>query len=394
LHKPLTMKNILSVLLIAATLGTTAQVSFVKTTDLNALLKQAKQEHRLIFIDAYTDWCGWCKELDKQVFATKEAGDAMAKNFIATKLEMEKDSIGIMLTRKFGTSAYPTALILDGDGNLVHWIEGYAPKEKYIGLIHEAADPSNHVKERGYSTRFDISYPSFYLEAIPMKGKRKMPDSVEVNRYVRQAKDLSAEVTWAVVKKFYFMLDAEQYKRVLANEAALRNTFGSKHVEAVAQRMIDQKISQCTREKNFRCVEEHLATLKRITGLSDETRNLYIEHFYETNRMWNELKAHVQKQLAQPEYINNHSHLNDLAWSLYEHCDNRDLLNMATTWMQPVIAKEPVYMYLDTYAALLHKTNRKEEAKKYALEAIETGKKSGADVSETEKLLKKIEGKN
>ena len=61
--------------------------------------------------------------------------------------------------------------------------------------------------------------------------------------------------------------------------------------------------------------------------------------------------------------------------------------------MRKVIDAEPKYAYLDTYASLLFKSGRNNEAKEYANLAIAAAKKDGTDAKATEDLLKKIESK-
>src|SRR5690242_3074537 len=56
--------------------------------------KRMKQEPRKVWIDVYTDWCGWCKVLDKKVFTNPDVIDYMNKKFYAIKFNAERqDSI-------------------------------------------------------------------------------------------------------------------------------------------------------------------------------------------------------------------------------------------------------------------------------------------------------------
>jgi hypothetical protein len=58
--------------------------------------------------------------------------------------------------------------------------------------------------------------------------------------------------------------------------------------------------------------------------------------------------------------------------------------------MKEVVAKEPQYAYLDTYASILYKCGQLKDAEAWANKAIEAGKKSGDKVTSTEELLVKI----
>jgi len=44
------------------------EVSTVKWYTWEEAVKASEKEQRKIFVDVYTDWCGWCKEMDKTTF--------------------------------------------------------------------------------------------------------------------------------------------------------------------------------------------------------------------------------------------------------------------------------------------------------------------------------------
>lgn len=49
-----------------------------------------KKEPRKIFVDVYTDWCGWCKKMDKSTFADPKVSEYLAKNFYPVKFNAEQ----------------------------------------------------------------------------------------------------------------------------------------------------------------------------------------------------------------------------------------------------------------------------------------------------------------
>lgn len=48
-------------------------------------------EKRKIFIDVYTDWCGWCKVMDKKTFTDQAVIDYMNEHYYAVKFNAEKE---------------------------------------------------------------------------------------------------------------------------------------------------------------------------------------------------------------------------------------------------------------------------------------------------------------
>jgi len=73
-------------------------------------------------IDFYTDWCGWCKRLDRDTFPDKTV-IKLLQNFIPLKLNAER--AGRSLARRYGVRGYPTILFLDHKGKLIGRIGGY-----------------------------------------------------------------------------------------------------------------------------------------------------------------------------------------------------------------------------------------------------------------------------
>src|SRR5690606_34503620 len=84
----------------------------------------AAKEKKLIFMDAYTTWCGPCKKLSKEVFPNEMVGEFFNKNFVSLKMDMEKGE-GIALAEKFEVNVYPTLLFLNAYGEIVHRTAGF-----------------------------------------------------------------------------------------------------------------------------------------------------------------------------------------------------------------------------------------------------------------------------
>lgn len=121
-----------------ATGAVTAQTNF-RSIDFNEALKQSQAENKLVFIDFYTDWCGPCRKMSKEVFPQKQVGDYFNAQFVCIKLNAEKE--GKELAQKFEVKAYPTFIIADQQGNAKATITGAFPADAFVAKVKNELNP-------------------------------------------------------------------------------------------------------------------------------------------------------------------------------------------------------------------------------------------------------------
>jgi thioredoxin-related protein len=74
-----------------------AEASAVKWYTVQDVEKLTKQEARPVFIDTYTDWCGWCKKMDRETFTNPVISDILNKKYYAVKFDAEgKENVSFL----------------------------------------------------------------------------------------------------------------------------------------------------------------------------------------------------------------------------------------------------------------------------------------------------------
>jgi thioredoxin-related protein len=98
------------------------------------VLAASKNAKRKVFIDVYTDWCGWCKKMDASTFSDLKVAKYVNKKFYAVKLNAESSKTFQMdgktisereLAQMFKVSAFPTTVYLDENLSMLSPVPGY-----------------------------------------------------------------------------------------------------------------------------------------------------------------------------------------------------------------------------------------------------------------------------
>lgn len=97
-------------------------------------LVEAEAQNKIIFVDFWTDWCKWCKELDKETFSDDRVVAAM-ENMILLSVDAESET-GEPLAEKFDVRSFPTLLFLNSDGSPRDSIAGFMPPQLFIGEVN------------------------------------------------------------------------------------------------------------------------------------------------------------------------------------------------------------------------------------------------------------------
>ena len=119
-----------------------------------AVALQAQEGNsKKIFIDVYTDWCGWCKKMDENTFQDPEVAANMKQHFYMVKLDGEgKEPIAfrdqvfsfvasgrngyheLAANLLQGQLSYPTVVYLDENMNMLSPVPGYLTPEPFLKI--------------------------------------------------------------------------------------------------------------------------------------------------------------------------------------------------------------------------------------------------------------------
>ena len=125
-----TIRYYLGIFVFLLAFNATGQVQWMSWDE---MMKAQEEESRPVFIDVYTDWCGWCKVMDRETFAKAEVYEILNRDFYSVKFDAEQREdikvgsktysyVGegrrgyheLAATLLNGQLSYPTVAFLDG----------------------------------------------------------------------------------------------------------------------------------------------------------------------------------------------------------------------------------------------------------------------------------------
>jgi thioredoxin-related protein len=138
----------------------------IKWVSLEEAAVLSQKEPRKIVIDVYTDWCGWCRKMDKSTFTDPAVTSYVNQKFYAVKLNAEsRDPITIngktykyneqmraheaALALLSGKMSYPTTVYLDETMGILSPVPGYLEAPMFKTILTYFGE--NHHKQKTFA---------------------------------------------------------------------------------------------------------------------------------------------------------------------------------------------------------------------------------------------------
>lgn len=150
--------------------------SFEESLVENGVRMQMGMPAKKVFVDVYTDWCGWCKRLDATTFAHPEIVRYMDSAFITVKLNAERTDTVVINNNIFvnqaaaqgkrgshdlaiqllqGKMSYPSCTFLDEGGKQITVVPGYMDAAQFEVLLHFVGEEAYKTTDwETFSARF------------------------------------------------------------------------------------------------------------------------------------------------------------------------------------------------------------------------------------------------
>lgn len=138
-------KAIVAIVCLLAAISASAQTAKIEWLTWDQAVAKMEKEPRKIMVDAYTDWCGWCKRMDATTMQDAAIIKLISEKYYAVKMdgEYKNDIVFKGRTYKFvpvpnqrgyhelpaelmgGKMSYPTLIFLDENFGIIQPLPGY-----------------------------------------------------------------------------------------------------------------------------------------------------------------------------------------------------------------------------------------------------------------------------
>jgi thioredoxin-related protein len=350
---------------------------------------KAKAENKYIFMDAYTTWCGPCIRMAKEIFPLEEVGNFFNDKFINVKVQLDstdKDNDEVKswyqdghdIKVKYKVNAFPTYLFFDPNGKIVHRAVGASAPDKFIAKAQDAFNPDKQYYVLLEQYNQGKKDPSFLRkvaissqEAYDMVNMRKISkeylqtqqdyttaDNLDfLNRFTSSSKDTGFSI---------IMNNTAKYDAVKGKGSANR-----KIVEIVMQEEVFAKVfAKDAGKPDFTVIGESAIKKYPVYG-AEAVANGKVT-YYQYKKDWTNFQTAVVDYMKQYGVNATPDQLNSYARAIFDNCKDMTCIKEALAWSKKSFAEKENPLFLNTYANILYRLGKNNEAIKWQEKALAT----------------------
>lgn len=326
--------------------------------------------------------------MSASIFPLQNVGDFMNDKFVSVKVQLDttaKDNDAVKswyqdghdLAQKYNVRAYPTYLIFDADGNVVHRFVGSSPADEFLAAVKKSLNPEtqyytllNQYKSGKKDNKFLFNMANAAADAYDMENANKI-----ANEYLATQTDLYTKENLDFVKKFTQTSSDKGFDMMMTNPAKVDAVLGKGTSASVIEPIImreeifknfpkDPKTNPDWAKMNSNVSKKYPELAPQVIAKS---KVIWYQHAGDWNNYQSAIVDYMKKYgaAASPEELNNY------AWTVFQNCPDMKCVTEALEWSKRSFEGNNTPGFIDTYANILYKLGKKDEAIKWEQKAMD-----------------------
>ncbi|MGV8093278.1 MAG: hypothetical protein AB2L24_15570 [Mangrovibacterium sp.] len=374
--------------------------------DLEQALRQAKSLKKIIFIQIEGD-CRECNEVAEKGLSGNRIAPVF-QNFICIKAPYGSKDHRQLEDRFRFRSKFPVSLFLNHEGHFLDVMlnKSFSSNDPYIELAARAMSreknpPLKYFEEQYRNGKRDPVFLKNYLEAIEKTPLN--PDGL-LEEYVRQLRveDLYDEEILKFIIRAAPVLDSDVSRLAQFNSKRFHEVFMSMPEDErkrIMTRVFEKSKRKALLDQDAKYMEKVATAIQKAhkDGWKERQRNMllfyrevkdtaryistatgYYRNYFERLDLdtvaRNEMEKYVDtddgKRVRGGRLLKTGNEINDMAWTVHEMTDDPEILGRVLKWAERLLVYENP-SYVDTYAHILYKMGRIDEAIEWQQKAID-----------------------
>jgi thioredoxin-related protein len=362
-------------------------VHFEHELSWTAIQAKAKAENKYIFMDCFTTWCGPCRYMSTTIFPQEECGNFFNDKFVCVKVQLdstEKDNDAVKswyqdahnLMQQYAINAFPTFLVFAPDGHVVHRMVGGSNDAKgFIVRTEDALNPDKQyytLLEKYKAGARDSSFLHRLAEQSVQAYDRENANQVakayfatQPNIYNQACLELMDQLTTSTKDEEFavFLHHSKEVNKILGKGKAEQ-----KVNQLLAREYVYSKVFHDNAAPDWQALKASLAAKypTQAPEVIEQSKVVY----YQEKGDW----AHFQTAVVayMKKYGSNASpdQLNEYAWTVFQKCPDMNCVTEALEWSKRSFSDNQNPGFMDTYANILYKIGKKDDAIAWEEKAI------------------------
>ena len=356
-------------------------------------LAEAKEQEKVIFIDAYATWCGPCKRMARDVFPDESVGAFYNRYFINLKMDMEKGD-GLEFRKDYPVSAFPTLFFINGDGEVVQKVKGAKDVNGFLDLGKKVLGLSDNSEQ--YAERYENGDrdPEFILKYVRSLNNSGRSSAKIANEYLNSQKQLNTPFNLKFIFEATTSADSRAFSLLEKHYSNIEAIVGADELRS----RVEMACMETAKKANeFNSQDLLSEAQEKMNKYSPEkgAEFLYTSeiHFHVAQHNPGDY-AKACKKYAKKVLNGEASKLNELASTMYKNFKEEPAVLKEAELLAGQAAKGSENLqYYVTYARILKDNNKQKEAEAAAEKALSLARKEGPHrVKMLEAFVRQIKG--